>query len=88
AAHAKAAQVPIIVALNKIDKANAEPDRVKQQLAEIGLIPDEWDGDTIVVPISAKEKTGLEPATAALQSIAPPSFRLFSGRTLRSPTPR
>jgi translation initiation factor IF-2 len=66
AAHAKAAQVPIIVALNKIDKANAEPDRVKQQLAEIGLIPDEWDGDTIVVPISAKEKTGLDDLLEAI----------------------
>src|SRR5665809_83676 len=48
---AKAAQIPIIVALNKIDKPNADPDRVNQQLAEIGLVPDEWDGDTIVVPI-------------------------------------
>jgi translation initiation factor IF-2 len=66
AAHAKAAQVPIIVALNKIDKANAEPDRVKQQLAEIGLIPDEWDGDTIVVPISAKEQTGLDDLLEAI----------------------
>jgi translation initiation factor IF-2 len=66
AAHAKAAQVPIIVALNKIDKANAEPDQVKQQLAEIGLIPDEWDGDTIVVPISAKEKTGLDDLLEAI----------------------
>jgi translation initiation factor IF-2 len=52
-AHAKAAKVPILVAMNKIDKANADPDRLKQQLAEIGLVPDEWDGDTIVVPISA-----------------------------------
>jgi translation initiation factor IF-2 len=60
AAHAKAAQVPIIVAMNKMDRPNADPDRVKQQLAEIGLIPDEWDGDTIVVPISAKRKEGLE----------------------------
>lgn len=66
AAHAKAAQVPIIVALNKIDKANAEPDQVKQQLAEIGLIPDEWDGDTIVVPISAKEKIGLDDLLEAI----------------------
>ena len=58
--HARAAHVPIIVALNKIDKANANPERVKQQLAEVGLVPDEWDGDTIVVPVSATEKTGLE----------------------------
>jgi len=59
-AHAKAAQVPILVALNKTDRSNADPDRVKQQLAEIGLIPDEWDGDTIVVPVSAKMGKGLD----------------------------
>jgi translation initiation factor IF-2 len=53
-AHAKAAQVPIIVAMNKIDKPNADPDRLKQQLAEIELVPDDWDGDTIVVPMSAR----------------------------------
>jgi len=55
-AHAKAAKVPILVAMNKIDKPNAESDRLKQQLAEIGLVPDEWDGDTIVVPLSAKKR--------------------------------
>lgn len=66
AAHAKAAKVPIIVALNKIDRPNADPDRVKQQLAEIGLIPDEWDGDTIVVPISAKLKRGLDDLLEAI----------------------
>jgi translation initiation factor IF-2 len=58
--HAKAAQVPIIVALNKIDKPDANPDRVKRQLAEIGLQPDEWEGDTFVVPVSAKTKQGLD----------------------------
>ncbi len=55
--HAKAANVPIVVAINKIDKPNAKPDRVKQQLADLGLIPEEWGGDTIMVEISAK--TGL-----------------------------
>ena len=55
-AHAKAAQVPILVAMNKIDRPNADQERVLQQLAEIGLVPDAWDGDTIVVPISAKEQ--------------------------------
>lgn len=65
-AHAKAAKVPIIVALNKIDKANADPDRVKQQLAEVGLVPDEWDGDTIVVPMSAKKRQGLEDLLEAI----------------------
>lgn len=54
--HAKAAQVPIVVALNKIDKAEANPDLAKRQLSEIGLVPDEWDGDTMVVPVSAKTK--------------------------------
>jgi len=58
--HAKAAKVPIIVALNKIDKSDANPDRVKRQLAEIGLQPDEWEGDTFVVPVSAKTKQGLD----------------------------
>lgn len=52
--HAKAAGVPIIVAINKIDKPNANPDRVKQELAKHGLVPEEWGGDTIMVEISAK----------------------------------
>jgi translation initiation factor IF-2 len=69
-AHAKAAQVPMVVAMNKIDKANADPDRVKQQLAEIGLVPDEWDGDTIVVPISAKEQKGLDDLLEAILLVA------------------
>ncbi len=69
-AHAKAAKVPIIVAMNKIDKSNADPDRVKQQLAEIGLVPDEWDGDTIVVPISAKQRRGLEDLLEAILLVA------------------
>lgn len=69
-AHAKAAQIPIIVALNKIDKPNADPERVNQQLAEIGLVPDEWDGDTIVVPISAKKRTGLEDLLEAILLVA------------------
>ena len=59
-AHAKAARVPIIVALNKIDRADANPDFVKHQLADIGLVPDEWDGSTIVVPVSAKQKKGID----------------------------
>ncbi len=65
-AHAKAAKVPIIVALNKIDKANADQERVKQQLAEVGLVPDDWDGDTIVVPMSAKRHEGLEDLLEAI----------------------
>jgi translation initiation factor IF-2 len=59
-AHAKAARVPMMVALNKVDKANANPDRVKQQLAELELVPDDWGGSTMVVPVSAKQKQGIE----------------------------
>ncbi len=70
AAHAKAAHVPILVAINKIDKPNADIGRVKQQLAEIGLVPDDWDGDTIVVPISAKQKKGLDDLLEAILLIA------------------
>ena len=58
--HAKAAQVPILVAVNKIDKETANPDRVKQQLAEYQLIPEEWGGDTIFVPVSAKTGEGID----------------------------
>jgi translation initiation factor IF-2 len=69
-AHAKAAKVPIIVALNKIDKPNSDQDRVRQQLAENGLVPDDWDGDTIVVPISAKKRQGLEDLLEAILLVA------------------
>ncbi|NLN16645.1 MAG: translation initiation factor IF-2 [Firmicutes bacterium] len=58
--HARAANVPILVAINKIDRPQANIDRVKQQLAERGLIPEEWGGDTICVPISALRKEGLD----------------------------
>ena len=58
--HAKAANIPIIVAVNKIDKPNANPDRVLQQLTEHGLVPEDWGGDTICCQISAKKKIGIE----------------------------
>jgi translation initiation factor IF-2 len=58
--HARAAGVPIVVALNKIDLADANPDRVKQQLSELDLIPEEWGGNTIFVEVSAKQKYGLD----------------------------
>jgi len=58
--HAKAAGLPIIVAVNKIDKPEANPDRVKQELTEYELVPEEWGGDTIFVNVSAKQKIGLE----------------------------
>ncbi len=59
-AHAKAARVPIMVALNKIDKQNSNPDRVKQQLAEQELVPDDWGGNTMVIPVSAKQNQGID----------------------------
>jgi len=58
--HARAARVPIIVALNKMDKANAGPERVKQQLTDVGLQIEEWGGQIICVPVSAKQKTGID----------------------------
>ena len=58
--HAKAAEIPIIVAINKIDKENANPDRVLQQLTEYGLVPEDWGGETICCKISAKQKIGIE----------------------------
>jgi translation initiation factor IF-2 len=57
--HAKAAKVPIIVAINKIDKADANPELVKQQLADLGLVIEEWGGDVVCVPISARKKEGI-----------------------------
>ncbi len=58
--HARVANVPIIVAINKIDKANADPDRVKRELSEHGLTPEDWGGDTIFVNVSAKQNIGIE----------------------------
>jgi translation initiation factor IF-2 len=58
--HSRAAEVPIIVAVNKIDKANADPDRVRRELAENGLTPEDWGGDTIFVNVSAKEHQGID----------------------------
>ena len=58
--HAKAANVPIIVAINKMDKPTANPDKIKEQLTKYDLIPEEWGGETIIVPISAKTGMGLD----------------------------
>ena len=58
--HAKAAGVPIIVAVNKIDKPDAKPDRVRQQLSDHGLVPEEWGGETVMVEVSAKKGIGVE----------------------------
>ncbi len=58
--HSKAAGVPIIVAVNKIDKAGADPERVRRELADLGLLPEDWGGDTLFVNVSAKEKRGIK----------------------------
>lgn len=68
--HARAAHVPILVALNKIDRPNAQPEVVKQELAEAGLMPDEWGGATMIIPVSAKMKEGLEDLIEAILLIA------------------
>ncbi len=69
-AHAQAAGVPIVVALNKIDVAGSNPERVKQQLSDSGLTTDEWDGDTMVVPVSAKDSTGIDDLLQAILLIS------------------
>ena len=58
--HAKAANVPIVVAINKIDKANANPERVKRELTDLGLMPEEWGGQTVTVEVSARQKKNIE----------------------------
>lgn len=69
-AHAQAAGVPMVVALNKMDRTNANADLVKQQLADCGLTPDDWDGDTMVVPVSATKATGIEDLVEAILLIS------------------
>jgi translation initiation factor IF-2 len=68
--HAKAAGVPIVVAVNKIDKADAQPDRVKQQLSDRGLMPEEWGGTTVFVNVSAKKRQNLEQLLEMLLLVA------------------
>jgi translation initiation factor IF-2 len=69
-AHARVARVPMIVALNKIDRPDANLDLVKKQLADIGLVPDDWEGSTIMVPVSAKQKQGLDDLLEAILLVA------------------
>ncbi len=64
--HARAAGVPIVIAMNKIDLESANPNLVLQQLSEVGLTPDQWDGDTLVIPVSAKEQEGIEDLLEAI----------------------
>ena len=68
--HATAAKVPIIVAMNKIDLDDANPEFTKKQLAELGLVPDEWGGNTMIVPVSAKAKIGIEDLLEAILLVA------------------
>jgi translation initiation factor IF-2 len=68
--HAKAAEVPIVVAINKIDKEGAQPDRVKQELTEYGLVAEEWGGDTIMVPVSAMTGENLDTLLEMLLLVA------------------
>jgi translation initiation factor IF-2 len=69
-AHVRAARVPVLVALNKIDRPNANLDKVRQELSEVGLIPDDWDGDTMVVPVSAKQREGIQDLLEAILLVA------------------
>jgi len=88
--HAKAANVPIIVAVNKIDKPDALPDRVKKQLADRGLLPEDWGGTTVFVDVSAKQKTNLNLLmemiclVADLQDLKAVPDRLASGAVLEA----
>jgi len=68
--HAKAAEVPIVVAINKVDRENADPTRVMTQLAELGLQPEEWSGDTVMVQVSALQNLGIDELLENLQAVA------------------
>lgn len=68
--HAKAAGVPIIVAVNKVDKPDAKPDRVRQQLSDYGLVPEEWGGDTVMVDVAAKTGDGIDQLLEMVQLVA------------------
>lgn len=74
--HARAARVPIVVALNKMDLPTAQPDKAKQELADHGLIPDDWGGDTLCIPVSAKEKMGLGDLLDAILLVAEDSEQI------------
>jgi translation initiation factor IF-2 len=88
--HAKAAKVPLIIAVNKIDKPNAQPDRVKKQLADRGLLPEDWGGDTIYVDVSAKQRTNLNQLmemiclVADMKELKSTPERLASGTVLEA----
>jgi translation initiation factor IF-2 len=68
--HAKAAEIPVVVAVNKMDKPDANPDRIKQQLSELGLQPEDWGGETQFVPVSAIQQTGIDELLEAVSLVA------------------
>jgi translation initiation factor IF-2 len=74
--HARAARVPIVVAMNKMDLPTAQPEKAKQELADQGLVPDDWGGDTLCIPVSAKEKTGLGDLLDAILLVAEDSEQI------------
>ena len=87
--HAKAAGVPIIVAINKIDRADADPNHVMQQLSELGLVPEQWGGDTIMVELSALQNLGIDDLLEQLLVVAEvgraarPTLRVAAGHRPR-----
>ncbi|MFD3156565.1 translation initiation factor IF-2 [Haloimpatiens sp. FM7330] len=88
--HCKAANVPMVVAINKMDRPGANPDKVKQELTEYGLIPEDWGGDTICVPVSAHTKEGIEELlemvllTAEMQELKSDSTRKGKGTVVEA----
>jgi len=74
--HVRAARVPIVVALNKMDLATAQPEKTKQELADQGLVPDDWGGETLCIPVSAKEKSGLGDLLDAVLLVAEASDQI------------
>ena len=85
--HAKAADVPILVAVNKIDKEGAAPDRVRTEMTQLGLQPEEWGGDTMFVDVSAKTRQGLDDLLEGLLLHRPSSRSSPPTRTPRPPAP-
>jgi len=77
-AHARAARIPIVVGLNKMDLATAQPEKTKQELADQGLVPDDWGGDTLCIPVSAKQKTGLGDLLDAILLLAEDSEQIVA----------
>src|SRR5690606_20531324 len=82
--HAKAAEVPIVVAVNKIDKPGADPSKVRGQLTEYGLVPEEYGGDTMFIDVSAKNELGLDDLLEAIVLTADASLDLRANPNQRA----